>query len=300
MPYLLEDLVINRVDFVDEGANSAAFIELYKRKERIADMDVKEILSKMKPEHSAVIQAELDRLSGDVTKVNTALSGAIVKQQQASDEVETLRAALKKSNDELEVLKRDCNMPGKPDKPDDPEECECDGEPDENGMCKVCGKPKKKACSKPKKAAAFDEEETIKSLPEEARELFSKMRMQKEAAEAEVRKAREAEATAQAIAKANQLKALPVDTDTLVGVLKGCPENIVDVLTTINAAIEGTVLNEVGKIHTGSAPADAWSKIEAKAAEIAKRDSVTKQRAVAIAIKENPDLYDEYLKGGAN
>ena len=34
MPYLLEDLVITRVDLVDEGANSAAFIELYKRKER--------------------------------------------------------------------------------------------------------------------------------------------------------------------------------------------------------------------------------------------------------------------------
>ena len=33
MPYELKDLVIDRVDLVDEGANSAAFIELYKRKE---------------------------------------------------------------------------------------------------------------------------------------------------------------------------------------------------------------------------------------------------------------------------
>ena len=30
MPYILDDLVIDRVDFVDEGANSAAFIEVFK------------------------------------------------------------------------------------------------------------------------------------------------------------------------------------------------------------------------------------------------------------------------------
>ena len=60
---------------------------------------------------------------------------------------------------------------------------------------------------------------------------------------------------------------------------------MVDILTTINAAIEGTVLGEVGKNSTGAHGADAWAKIEAKADEIAKRDSVTKQRAISIAIK---------------
>ena len=288
MPYLLEDLVIDRVDLVDEGANSAAFIELYKRKERSATMDIKEILSKMKPEHSAVIQAELDKLSGEVTKAKEDLATVTTECSTAKQDLEKAKEDLKVANEgkekaesELETLKAK-----------ESEECECDGEADENGMCKVCGKPKKKA--------TFDEEETLKSMPAAARAMFIKMRTQKEAAEEEVRKAKDAEAQAEAVAKAAELKALPIETDKLVGVLKNCSTEMVDVLTTINAAIEGTVLDEVGKSNSGSKGADAWAKIEAKADEIAKRDSVTKQKAVSIAIKENPELYKEYLQGGAN
>ena len=288
MPYLLEDLVIDRVDLVDEGANSAAFIELYKRKERSATMDIKEILSKMKPEHSAVIQAELDKLSGEVTKTKEDLATVTTECSTAKQDLEKAKEDLKAANEgkekaesELETLKAK-----------ESEECECDGEADENGMCKVCGKPKKKA--------AFDEEETLKSMPAAARAMFIKMRTQKEAAEEEVRKAKDAEAQAEAVAKAAELKALPIETDKLVGVLKNCSTEMVDVLTTIKAAIEGTVLDEVGKSNPGSKGADAWAKIEAKADEIAKRDNVTKQKAVSIAIKENPDLYKEYLQGGAN
>lgn len=291
MPYLLEDLVIDRVDLVDEGANSAAFIELYKRKERSATMDIKEILSKMKPEHSAVIQAELDKLSGEVTKAKEDLATVTTECSTAKQDLEKAKEDLKAANEgkekaesELETLKAKQS--------EESEECECDGEADENGICKVCGKPKKKA--------AFDEEETLKSMPAAARAMFIKMRTQKEAAEEEVRKAKDAEAQAEAVAKAAELKALPIETDKLVGVLKNCSADMVDVLTTINAAIEGTVLDEVGKSNPGSKGADAWTKIEAKADEIAKRDNVTKQKAVSIAIKENPELYKEYLQGGAN
>ena len=87
MPYLLDDLVIDRVDFVDEGANSAAFIELYKRKEQSATMDISEILSKMKPEHSEVIQAELDRLAGEVTKANEALTAATTERDTTAQDL---------------------------------------------------------------------------------------------------------------------------------------------------------------------------------------------------------------------
>lgn len=288
MPYLLEDLVVDRVDLVDEGANSAAFIELYKRKERSATMDIKEILSKMKPEHSAVIQAELDKLSGDVTKAKEDLVTVTTERDTATQDLAKAKEDLKAANEgkekaesELETLKAKQS-----------DVCTCDGEEDENGMCKACGKPKKKA--------AFDEEETLKSMPAAARAMFIKMRTQKEAAEEEVRKAKDAEKQAEAVAKAAELKALPIETEKLVGVLKSCSADMVDVLTTINAAIEGTVLDEVGKSNAGSKGADAWAKIEAKADDIAKRDSVTKQKAVSIAIKENPELYKEYLQGGAN
>ena len=288
MPYLLEDLVVDRVDLVDEGANSAAFIELYKRKEQGAIMDIKEILSKMKPEHSVAIQAELDKLSGDVTKANDTLATVTTERDTATQELSKAKTDLTAANDELAKANSELETL----KAKQPEECECDGEEDENGMCKVCGKPKKKA--------AFDEEETMKSMPANVRAVFAKMRAQKDAAEEEVRKAKEAEKNAEAVAKAAELKALPIETEKLVGVLKNCGADMVDVLTTINAAIEGTVLGEVGKSNAGSKGADSWSKIEAKADEIAKRDSVTKQKAVSIAIKESPELYKEYLQGGAN
>lgn len=251
-------------------------------------MDVKEILSKMKPEHSSVIQAEFDRLAGDVSKANDTLAEITAERDTIAQDLSKANESLAAANEELGNTKSELETL----KAKQPAECECDGEEGEDGMCKSCGKPKKKA--------AFDEEETLKRMPAEARALFTKMRAQKEAAEEEVRKAKEAEAHSAAVAKAAELKALPIESEKLVGVLKNCSADMVDVLTCINAAIEGTVLGEVGKSHTGGNGTDAWSKIEAKADEIAKRDNITKQKAVSIAIKENPDLYKEYLQGGAN
>ena len=54
MPNIIVGLVVDRVDFVDEGANSAAFIKMYKRREK-DDMDLEEVLAKLKPEHAEVV-----------------------------------------------------------------------------------------------------------------------------------------------------------------------------------------------------------------------------------------------------
>lgn len=285
MPYMLEDLVIDRVDLVDEGANSAAFIELYKRKEHKL-MEVNEILSKMKPEHSSVLQAALDEATENCRKAKEDLATVVKERDEALAGLQTANDDLAVAKSELETLKaKTCK-----------EECECDGEADENGMCKVCGKPKKA-----KTGAAFDETETMKSIPAEARALFEKMKSQKEVAEAELRKAKEAEQHAEAVAKANELKAIPVEHEKLVGIVKNASPEVLEILTVANAAIEGTVLGEVGKNATGSGTADAWAKIEAKADEVVKNnDSITKAKAIAQVIKENPELYKEYLQGGAN
>lgn len=287
MPYELQDLIVNRVDLVDEGANSAAFIELYKRKEKVEPMDFEEILSKMKPEHAEVIQKAFETKDADLSKAREDLSAA----QQSITEKDTALTeandALAKANAELETLK----AKGEP--------CSCDGEADENGNCKSCGKLKK--------SAAFDETETLKAMPEAARALFLKMRAQKEAAEEQVRKAAEEKAEAEAVAKAASLKAIPVEQEKLVGILKSCTPEVTELLTTINNAIESTVLGEIGKnrgngadLSGASATSDeAWEKLEKKAEEVAKRDSVTKEKAMATVITENPDLYREYLNGGA-
>ena len=136
-------------------------------------------------------------------------------------------------------------------------------------------------------------------MPKEAREIFQKMQAQKNAAEEELRKAKEAEKDAKAIAKAKELKAIPVEQDKLVDILKRADADLIGILETVNAAVEGVVLNEVGKGRSVEST-DAWSRIEKKADEIVTRDSVTKAKAISTVIPENPELYREYLQGGAN
>lgn len=283
---LVNDLVINRVDLVDEGANSAAFVELFKRKEQ--SMTFTEILSKMKAEHAAVIQSEfsnhteqLEKAKEDLEKANATISEQTTQLEEANDALAKAKEDLEKANEELEVLKAK-----------ESEGCTCGGEADENGVCKGCGKVKK--------STGFDETEVLKAMPEAVRGEFLKMKQQKEAAEEQIRKAAEEKAEAEAVAKASTMKSLPVEEAKLVQILKRCDQDIVDVLTAAATAIDEAVLSEVGKSNPKpSTNDDAWAKIEAKAEEIAKRDNVSKQKATGIVIKENPELYREYLSGGA-
>lgn len=246
MPYELRDLIVDRVDFVDEGANSAAFIELYKRKENTNPMDYEQILAALKPEHADVIKG-------------------VIAGKDA--ELATARQQLDEANAEIGVLKA---------KPAEP-------------------------------TTEPTEEDILKSMPEPAREAYLKMRTQRDAAEAQVRKDAEEKAENAAITKARSLKAIPVEEGKLVGILKSCSPEVEEVLKAANAAIEATALNEVGKSRgngasTGASASsdEAWAKLEKKAEEIAQRDGVTVEKAMGIALTENPDLYREYLNGGAN
>lgn len=253
MPYLLEDLVIDRVDLVDEGANSAAFITLFKRKELEYVMDFKEILEKMLPEHAAVVQAEVTKAAADKQEISQKLSTTITDLAVTTDK-------LAKANAELEQLKKSKT-----------------GEP--------------------------SEEDILKGLSEDARAVIAKFKEQKEAAEESLRKAREAEEHATAVVKAAELKALPVPADKLLEVVKNSTPEMLEVLTTISKAVENTVLGEVGKARPGSAAAMgdvAWEKIEAKAMEVVKATGISKAKAISQVVEQNPDLYKEYLKGGAN
>lgn len=246
MPYELCDLVVDRVDFVDEGANSAAFIELYKRKETHTPMDFEQILDSLKPEHAEVVKGVIADKDAALAAVNQKLDDA---------------------NAEIGVLKSKA----------------------------------------PAEASEPTEEDILKGMPEPAREMFLKMRAQRDAAEATVRKEAEEKAEATAIAKAAGLKAIPVEQSKLVGILKSCSPEVEEVLKAANAAIETAVLGEVGKnrgngANTG-APAtsdEAWAKLEKMADEVAKRDNVTKEKAMSTVLAENPALYREYLNGGAN
>lgn len=286
MSTLLEDLVIDRVDLCDEGANSEAFIELFKRKEQ-SSMDVKEVLSKMKPEHAKLIQDAMDASAASLKKAQDSVAAITKERDDAKAELEAAQKSLADVQKALDDMKEE----HKP----HPEGCDCP-------ECRA----KREAATKDSKGSgnvSFDQTETFKSMPKEVQDYLATLKTQKEAAESELRKSKEAAAEAEAVAKAESLKAIPVEKEKLVGILKTATPELIELLTVINTAIEGTVLGEVGKSASGSSDtgaADAWGKIDAKATELAKNKNITKAKAVSEVIKENPELYREYLEGGAN
>lgn len=274
MPYLLEDLVVDRVDLVDEGANSAAFIELFKRKERKESMDYKEVIAKMSPEQGKLVQAELDRLAGEVTKAKEDLATVTTERDEAKKQLDETNGKLETANDDLATAKSELDALKQDEGKDDAAK------------------------------AAFDEEETMKAMPKEARELFTKMKAQKDAAEEELRKAKDAEKHADAVAKAATLKSLPIEQAKLVELVKGATPEVLELLATVATAMDETVLGEIGKSKVGAGTAstsnEAWAQIEAKADEVAKKESISKAKAITKVVNENPDLYKQYLQGGAN
>ena len=250
MPNLLVDLVVDRVDLVDEGANSAAFIKLYKRKEMETGMDFNEIISKLKPEHAEIIQTEIAKARAEVP-------------EEVATELSDTREKLEIAETELTKMKEDVNK-----------------------------------TKEPTEEESF--EEVIKSLDPAVQKVFKSLQSQKEAAEQIAKQLSEQKEEEEAIKKAKTLKALPVEEDKLVQVVKSISDDVYEILKSAAKVLEESeIFEEVGKGKGGTGSTDAWSKIEKKADEIAKRDGVTKEKAIGVVINENPELYKEYLSGGA-
>ena len=250
VPNLLVDLVVDRVDLVDEGANSAAFIKLYKRKEMETSMDFNEIISKLKPEHAEIIQAEIAKAKAEVpVEVATELSDAKKALEETKAELEKIKEEMKKSKE-------------------------------------------------PAQEENF--EEILKSLDPTVQNVFMSLKAQKEAAERVAKQLTEQKEEEEAIKKAKALKALQVEEEKLVQVVKGISDDVYEILKSAAKVLEESeIFKEIGKGKSGASSTDAWSKIEKKADEIAKRDGITKEKAIGIVINENPELYREYLSGGA-
>lgn len=250
VPNLLVDLVVDRVDLVDEGANSAAFIKLYKRKEMETSMDFNEIISKLKPEHAEIIQAEIAKAKAEVP-------------EEVATELSDTKKALEEAKTELEKIKEEVKKSKEP-------------------------------------AQEENFEEILKSLDPAVQKVFKSLKAQKEAAEQVAKQLTEQKEEEEAIKKAKALKALPVEEEKLVQVVKGISDDVYEILKSAAKVLEESeIFKEIGKGKGEASSTDAWSKIEKKADEIAKRDGITKEKAIGIVINENPELYREYLSGGA-
>lgn len=250
MPNLLIDLVVDRVDLVDEGANTAAFIKLYKRKERDAEMDYSEIIEKLKPEHAEIINEVIEKAKAEVPK-------------EVEEELEETKKALTLATDELALVK---------------EKVEKSKDPVEDNL-----------------------EEVVKSLDPSVQKIFKSLQSQKAAAEAVAKQLSDQKEEEDAIAKAKTLKAIPVDEEKLVEVVKGVSDEVFEILKSAAAVLEDSVLfDEVGKGIGGKVAANTWDKIEKMAATLVEEEGITLEKAVDKVITSNPELYKEYLKGGAN
>lgn len=272
VPTELKRLKIDRVDLVPEGANSAAFVTLYKGKE-MKSMDATEILSKLKPEHAAVLQAEFDSL------------------KKAKEDAEKACEEAKKACDAAAAQ----TPSGNPD--------------DEDTKKATSGQSQAKPDSTLSAKAAegttsFDEDETLtKGLDPQVVAFIDQLKKQKAAAEEVAKEAIAKERHANAVTKAAELKALPIEESQLVAFIEKSNDETIDLLSAIAKGIESTVLSEEGSntsqtfIKSSSA---AWEKIEKEAQRLATERGVTVAKATGMVISEQPELYKEYLEGGAN
>jgi uncharacterized protein YukE len=213
-------------------------------------MDFNEIISKLKPEHAEVIQAEIAKAKAEVP-------------EEVAKELSDTKEELIATKTELEKVKEEVNKSKEP-------------------------------------AEEENFEEVLKSLDPAVQKVFKSLQAQKEAAEQVAKQLTEQKEEEEAIAKANALKALPVEEDKLVQVVKGISDDVYEILKSAAKVLEESdIFEEVGKGKGDASTIDAWSKIEKKADEIAKRDNITKEKAISVVINENPELYKEYLSGGA-
>lgn len=114
MSNLVIALEVDRVDLVDAGSNSEAYIRLYKRKESNESMSYEEILQKIKPEHREIILAELEKAKAS-NNMQEELDAALAEKQCKDAEItklkETIATLEKKTNknDDYETIMKNAS-----------------------------------------------------------------------------------------------------------------------------------------------------------------------------------------------
>ena len=270
MATLLVDLMVDRVDLVEEGSCSVADIKLFKNKGGKPAMEFAQILEQLKPEHRAVVEAEVAKAKAEAT---AAMEEELNKAKCDLEESMTKASELEATNEELAK---------------------------ENEELKAANESKDGEEETVEKSNR-DMEEVIKGLDPTVQAYLANLKAQKDAAEQVAKSAAAEKAKEQAIAKARELKALPVEETQLVSVIeKGMPEEIYDILKSAAKLCEESELFKSKGSDAEGNTEDAWAKIEAKASEIAKARNISREKAVGAVIKEFPEMYTEYLNNGAN
>lgn len=152
------------------------------------------------------------------------------------------------------------------------------------------------------------EEEILKSVKDPAVKALLETQIAKtKAAEEEVRKSRDAEATREAVAKAKEVSGIGAEEEQLAGIYKKLKavdpalcEDVFGIFKAASAVKEDQPFTPVGKStagvsYTSQNEDEAWGKIEEVAKTIASEEKISQAAAVTKAIAEHPDLYQAYL-----
>lgn len=155
---------------------------------------------------------------------------------------------------------------------------------------------------------AEDEEELLKSLDPAVRTLFEKQRAIAKAAEAQINKMKEAQETELAKSRAQATAGLGLPEEELTTMFKSLNSKDEELCKTVygilekaaKSAIDGEVFKTKGNAGDNNEGVDAYAKLEAAAAEIAKSKNITISKAMVEAMEANPDLYQAYIEQQIN
>lgn len=271
----LTNLKITKVSLVDEGACSAAHITLFKQKKGGSEMTFEEMMESLSEEQQAIIKAKFDA---------------------QNEELEEAKKAFSEKEEELEKVKQEKkDLETKASETEDEEEEEEEEEEDlalesnsEDGVTKT--------------KEELTEEEILKNVDPAVREMIQKAKSEAEVHKQALIKMKEEKEVAQLTEIAKSINNVGTEETQLVSMLKKAKSVDVEfyneVLKTLQVAnniiADSELLKEKGQSFAGN-DVDAWSKVDAKADEIAKTRNVSKAKATNIVIDEFPELYQAYL-----
>ena len=281
----LTNLKITKVSLVDEGACSAAHITLFKHKKGGSEkMTFEEMMNSLTEEQQAVIKAKFDAQNEELEEAKKAFS-------EKEEELEEAKKAFSEKEEELEKVKQE--------KKDlETKASETEEEDDEDTLAIEVNS--EDGVTKAKKE--LTEEEILKNVDSAVREMIQKAKSEAEIHKQAVLKMKEEKEIAEVTEIAKSLSGVGTEETKMVSMLRKAKSLDVELYAEVlkalqvanNIIADSELLKEKGQSVAGN-DVDAWSKVDAKADEIAKTRGVSKAKATNIVIDEFPELYQAYL-----
>lgn len=280
----LTNLKITKVSLVDEGACSAAHITLFKQKKGGSEMTFEEMMESLSEEQQAIIKAKFDAQNEELEKAKEECS-------EKEQELEEAKKAFSEKEEELEKVKQE-----KKDLETKASETEEEEEYDDLAI----EADSEDGVTKAKKE--LTEEEILKNVDPAVREMIQKAKSEAEVHKQAVLKMKEEKEIAEVTEIAKSLSGVGTEETQMVSMLRKAKSLDVELYAEVlkalqvanNIIADSELLKEKGQSFAGN-DVDAWSKVDAKADEIAKTRGVSKAKATNIVIDEFPELYQAYL-----